>query len=121
MARRFAEEGASVAIADVTPEDGERVRAELEKTGAKVIFLECDVSDPDAVQRAIETTVQQLGKLDIVCANAGINGVWAPVQELQPDEWDRTLDINLKGTFLTVHFAVPHLMRNGGGSIIITS
>jgi NAD(P)-dependent dehydrogenase (short-subunit alcohol dehydrogenase family) len=54
-------------------------------------------------------------------ANAGINGAWAPVDEITPEEWDRTLDINLKGTFLTVRAAVPLMKRGGGGSIIITS
>ena len=120
-ARRFAEEGAAVAIADVTREEGERVRAEIEATGRPALFVECDVSDARAVRRAIDATVQRFGRLDVVFANAGINGVWAPIDELQPDEWDRTLDINLKGTYLTVHFAVPHLKRGGGGSIIITS
>ena len=120
-ARRFAEEGARVALADVQPEEGERIRRELEAAGHQAIYVDCDVSNAGAVERAIETTVAQFGKLDIVFANAGINGVWAPVEELQPDEWEQTLDINLKGTFLTVHFAVPHLKRNGGGSIIITS
>ena len=120
-ARRFAEEGARVALADVQHEEGDRIRRELEAAGHQAIYVDCDVSQADAVQHAIETTVERFGKLDIVFANAGINGVWAPVEELQPDEWDKTLDINLKGTFLTVHFAVPHLKRNGGGSIIITS
>ncbi len=120
-ARRFAEEGARVALADVQQEEGERIRRELEAAGHQAIYVECDVSQADAVQQAIETTVARFGKLDIVFANAGINGVWAPVEELQPDEWEKTLDINLKGTFLTVHFAVPYLKRNGGGSIIITS
>lgn len=120
-AKRFAKEGARVALADVMAEEAERVRSEIEAEGQQAIYVECDVSDPDAVKRAIDTTVEQFGKLDIVFANAGINGVWAPIEELQPDEWDRTLDINLKGTYLTVHFAVPHLKQNGGGSIIITS
>jgi NAD(P)-dependent dehydrogenase (short-subunit alcohol dehydrogenase family) len=120
-ARRFAEAGAKVAIADVQAKEGESVREEIERTGGEAIFVECDVSDPSSVEKAIASTVEAFGKLDIVFANAGINGVWAPVEELQPDEWARTLDINLKGTFLTVHFAVPHLKRNGGGSIIITS
>jgi NAD(P)-dependent dehydrogenase (short-subunit alcohol dehydrogenase family) len=120
-ARRFAEEGARVALADLQHEEGDRIRRELEAAGHQAIYVDCDVSKADAVQHAIETTVERFGKLDIVFANAGINGVWAPVEELQPDEWDKTLDINLKGTFLTVHFAVPHLKRNGGGSIIITS
>jgi NAD(P)-dependent dehydrogenase (short-subunit alcohol dehydrogenase family) len=120
-ARRFAQEGAKVALADVMAEEGEQLRSEIQAAGGEAIYVECDVSDPDAVRRAIDTTVEKFGKLDIVYANAGINGVWAPVEELQPEEWDRTLDINLKGTYLTVHFAVPHLKRNGSGSIIITS
>jgi NAD(P)-dependent dehydrogenase (short-subunit alcohol dehydrogenase family) len=121
MARRFAEEGASIAIADVTREREEQLGSELQAVGRQVLFLECNVSKPDDVQRAIAATVEQFGKLDIVCANAGINGMWAPVEEIEPDEWDRTIDVNLKGTFLTVHYAVPYLKKNGGGSIIITS
>jgi len=120
MARRFAAEGASVVIADVTRERGEHLRSELQAVGRGALYLQCDVSKPDDVQRAIVTTVEQFGKLDIVCANAGINGMWAPVEEIEPDEWDHTMDVNLKGTFLTVHYAVPYLKKNGGGSIIIT-
>src|SRR5687768_7911590 len=116
-ARRFAQEGAKVALADVMAKEGERLRSEIGAAGGEAIYVECDVSDPKAVQRAIDATVEQFGKLDVVFANAGVNGVWAPVEELSPEEWDRTLDINLKGTYLTVHFAVPHLKRNGGGSI----
>src|SRR5436190_435353 len=52
---------------------------------------------------------------------ACITGVWTPVDELEPEEWDKTLDVNLKGTYLTVHYAVPYLKRAGGGSIIICS
>ena len=120
-ARRFAQEGAAVAIADVQAEQGERVQRDIEAEGGKALYVECDVSSPEAVQRAIDTTVERFGKLDIVFANAGINGVWTPIEELQPEDWDRTIDINLKGTYLTVHFAVPHLKRNGSGSIMITS
>jgi NAD(P)-dependent dehydrogenase (short-subunit alcohol dehydrogenase family) len=120
-ARRFAEEGAQVALADVQTEEGERLRDTLISDGHQALYVTCDVSDADSVQRAITVAVEHFGRLDIVFANAGINGVWTPIDELQPDEWDRTLDINLKGTYLTVHFAVPHLKRAGGGSIIITS
>lgn len=88
---------------------------------ARAAYVACDVSDADSVSNAITQTVEQFGRLDIVFANAGINGVWAPVEEITPEEWDKTLDINLKGTFLTVHFAVPHLRDAGGGSILITS
>lgn len=120
-ARRFAEEGARVVLADLQRDAGTRLQGEMVAAGGQALYIECDVSDAAAVERAITQTVEHFGKLDIVCANAGINGVWAPIEELQPAEWDKTLDINLRGTFLTVHFAVPHLKRNGGGSIIITS
>ena len=93
----------------------------MEKGGAQAIYVECDVSSPQAVESAINQAVEKFGRLDIVFANAGINGVWTPIEELQPEEWDKTLDINLKGTYLTVHYAVPHLKKAGGGSILITS
>ena len=121
MARRFAQEGARIAVADLQKEEGERVRDEINAQGAQALYVDCDVSDADSVRQAIQATVERFGSLDIVCANAGINGVFAPIEELQPEEWDRTLAINLRGTYLTVHFAVPHLKRAGGGSIIITS
>jgi NAD(P)-dependent dehydrogenase (short-subunit alcohol dehydrogenase family) len=123
-ALRFAQEGARVVIADLQPDEGEQARQEIEKAGGKggeALFAVCDVSDPEAVSKAIEETVARFGRLDIVFANAGINGVWTPIEELLPSEWDKTLDINLKGTYLTVHYAIPHLRKAGGGSIIITS
>src|SRR6476619_2986859 len=121
---RFAQEGASVGIADISDQqkDATKVVAQIVREGKrKAVFLPCDVSKPEDVKRAIDQTVQTFGGLHVVFANAGINGVWTPVDELQPDEWDKTLDINLKGTYLTVHYAVPHLKRGGAGSIIITS
>ena len=120
-ARRFAEEGAQVVLADVQTEQGKRLRDELSISDRQALYVTCDVSDADSVKRAIDATVEGFGRLDIVFANAGINGVWTPIDELQPDEWDRTLDVKLTGTYLTVHFAVPHLKRAGSGSIIITS
>src|SRR5512140_925667 len=78
-AKRFAEEGAAVVIADVSAEEGERLRREIEASGGRALYVNCDVSDPGAVEQAIGKAVEQFGKLDIVCANAGINGVWAPV------------------------------------------
>ena len=120
-AERFAQEGARVVLADVQTEEGERLRDKITAAGGQAFYVTCDVSDADSVQQAIETAMTECGRLDIVFANAGINGVWTPIEELQPDEWDRTLNINLRGTYLTVHFAVPHLKQAGGGSIIITS
>ena len=119
-ALRFAEEGASVALADMQEDEGEQARSEVEARGAKVLLVRCDVSDPASVKEAVDKTVARFGKLDIVFANAGINGVWTPIDELEPEDWNKTIAINLTGTYHTVHYAVPHLKKNGG-SIIITS
>ena len=120
-AKRFAQEGARVALADVQQEDGEKIRDEIIVSGGDAIYLPCDVSDADSVSNAINATVEKFGGLNVVFANAGINGVWTPIDELQPEEWDKTIAINLRGTYLTAHFAVPHLKKAGGGSIIVTS
>ncbi len=119
----FAREGAGVAVVDVAKQEEEarQVVAQIERDGGRAIYCPCDVSQPEQVERAVQQTVKRLGRLDIVFANAGINGVWTPIEELMPEEWDKTLDINLKGTYLTVHYAIPHLRKAGGGSVIITS
>jgi NAD(P)-dependent dehydrogenase (short-subunit alcohol dehydrogenase family) len=120
-ALRFAAEGARVGLADMMDDEGQRVRAEIEHKAERAIYAHCDVSNPEQVRRAIDRTAEQFGRLDVVFANAGINGVWTPIEELKPEEWDKTLDTNLKSTFLTVKYAIPHLRRAGGGSVIITS
>lgn len=120
---RFAREGAGVAIADVPAQETEarQAIAEIERAKGRAVFLPCDVSQPVQVEEAINQAARTFGRLDLVFANAGINGVWAPIEELKPEEWDQTLAINLKGTFLTVHYAIPHLRRAGGGSVIVCS
>jgi NAD(P)-dependent dehydrogenase (short-subunit alcohol dehydrogenase family) len=120
---RFAREGARIGIADMSEQraEAQQVVETIARGGSKAIFLPCDVSKPEQVQHAIDETVQQFGGLNVVFANAGVNGVWAPIEELKPEEWDKTLSINLKGTFLTVHFAIPHLRKGGGGSVMICS
>jgi NAD(P)-dependent dehydrogenase (short-subunit alcohol dehydrogenase family) len=78
IAWRFAREGALVAIADIQTEAGGRVRDEIVAEGHQAFFTRCDVTSPDSVSEAIEATVGHYGALDVVCANAGINGVFAP-------------------------------------------
>jgi NAD(P)-dependent dehydrogenase (short-subunit alcohol dehydrogenase family) len=119
-ARRFAQEGASVVLADVADDLGKRVCSEIEEGGAQALYVHCDVSDADSVRQAFEDAAARWGHLDIVFANAGIAGVWAPLEDMQPGEWENTLRTNLEGAFLTLHFAIPHL-KTAGGSIIVTS
>lgn len=120
-ALKMAQAGAKVAVLGRDADELREAVQDIERTSdSKAISLKADISQPDEIHQAVEQTVQQFGKLDIVFANAGINGVWAPLDELTPEDWDQTLDINLKGTFLTVKYALPH-MKERGGSIIVTS
>ena len=116
----LAREGARVGALGRTKVELDQVAAEIGREGGEAIALVADVSQPELMQRAIEELAGRWGRLDVVFANAGINGVWAPLEEITPEEWDRTLDINLKGTFLTVKYALPFLRREGG-SVIVTS
>ncbi|MDP8917880.1 MAG: SDR family oxidoreductase [Pseudomonadota bacterium] len=119
-AMRFAREGAMVGVLSHTEDEIRKVAQEIEQGGGKAIPLVADVGDEDQMKKAVADLVQAYGGLDIVFANAGINGVWAPIDELQPEEWDRTIKTNLRGTYLTIHYAVPHL-KKAGGSIVVTA
>lgn len=116
----LAREGARVGALGHTEGELEKTVEEIKGAGGEAISLVADVSVPAQMREAVERTVREWGRVDFVFANAGINGVWAPVEELEPDEWDKTLQVNLKGTFLTIKYAVPHLKKRGG-SVVITS
>jgi NAD(P)-dependent dehydrogenase (short-subunit alcohol dehydrogenase family) len=119
-ALRFAKAGARVALLATTHDELTQVADEVRQIGAEALTLDIDVRDADQMQRAADRIVEHWDRLDVVIANAGINGVWAPIQDLEPEEWDTTIDVNLKGTFLTLKYAVRH-MKARGGSIVITS
>lgn len=121
VALRLAEEGCAVGVLTHTAEDAEQVARQIADTGGRALPLVADVSAEDQVKAAFADLVRAYGRLDHVFANAGINGVWAPIDELGPDEWDRTINTNLRGTYLTLHYAVPHLKRAGAGAIVITA
>ncbi len=116
----LASEGARVGALDTDADDLDEVVREIRGAGGEAVPLVADVSRPEEVREAVRRVAEEWNRLDIVFANAGVNGVWAPLEELEPDDWDKTLDVNLKGTFLTVKYAVPHLRRRGG-SVVITS
>lgn len=116
----LARRGVNVALAGRTPDELVQVADVIKRAGGSAITVACDVSDEESVRSAIGTTVQEWGRLDVVVANAGVNGTWAGIEELTVDDFRTTLDINLVGTFTTIKYAVPHLRRQGG-SVIITS
>ena len=119
-ARLFAREGARVAVLGRTREPLDEVVRRITDDGGQAMVVQADISRPDEMRDAIRRIVDEWRRLDVVFANAGINGVWAPLEEMEPEEWNRTMSINLTGTFLTVKYAVPHLKKRGG-SVIVTS
>lgn len=116
----LAAEGADLALVGRTPDELEETAAAVEAHGVTVMPLIADVADLEQMRAAFSRVEKEFGQLDGVFANAGINGVWAPLDELTYDEWNETMRINLGGTFLTMNLSVP-LMKRNGGSIVITS
>jgi NAD(P)-dependent dehydrogenase (short-subunit alcohol dehydrogenase family) len=117
---KLAQEGAKIALVDVKEENAKVVKEEIDNIGGNAIILECDISQPQEVEQSYRKLIDTWGRVDIVFANAGINGVIAPIEDLTPEDWDTTINTNLKGTFLTVKYAIPY-MKKTGGSVIITS
>jgi NAD(P)-dependent dehydrogenase (short-subunit alcohol dehydrogenase family) len=116
----FAKEGARVAILGRTREKLEETVKRIEEAGGEALAVEGDVSKYPDMERVAAEVMEKWGRLDVVFANAGVNGVWAPIDELAPEEWEKTIAINLTGTFFSIKAAVPH-MKERGGSIVVTS
>lgn len=116
----LAKEGAKIAALGRTEDDINKTVTQIQGNDGEAMPIVADISQPEQMQQAVEKIAARWGRIDIVFANAGINGLWAPIEELTPEEWDKTLNINLKGTFLTVKYAVPYLKKQGG-SVIVTS
>ncbi|MCO5732272.1 SDR family NAD(P)-dependent oxidoreductase [Rhizobium sp. SSA_523] len=117
----LAKAGARVGLLSRTKEEIESAAEEIRSAGGEAISLTADVSDETALRSAVDELVRHFGGLDICVANAGINGVWAPIDDLKPEEFDKTIAVNLRGTYLTLHIAVPHLKKAGGSIVIVSS
>ncbi len=120
-ARLLAREGAKLALIGRTEFELDETRGQIESEGGTALAIQADVARPDAVERTVRRVEREWGRLDIVLANAGVNGVWAPIEELDPDEWNETLAINLTGSFLTLKYAAPLLKRRGGSVVFVAS
>jgi NAD(P)-dependent dehydrogenase (short-subunit alcohol dehydrogenase family) len=116
-AKMFAQEGARVVVADVLEAEGQQVAAAITASGGDAFFVRLDVTKEEDWQEAVTTTVARFGKLDILVNNAGISGTH-DADMMSTAAWDRLMNINAKGTFLGMKYAIPALQRAGGGSIV---
>jgi NAD(P)-dependent dehydrogenase (short-subunit alcohol dehydrogenase family) len=117
----LAAEGYSIGVLGHTEHEIAATAEEIRSAGGEACVLPADISDEPQMVKAVDDLVRQFGRLDVVVANAGINGVWAPIDDLKLEEWNRTIAVNLTGTFLTIRATVPHLKQAGGGSIVVVS
>ena len=117
----FAAEGARVAISDRSAEALKEVEATIRKAGAEVLAIPCDVSFPDQVEAAIKQVIDKFGRLDVAFNNAGVENKAAPVHEIDLAEWDRILNINLRGTFVCMKHELAQMIKQGSGVIVNTS
>ncbi|MGO9013210.1 MAG: SDR family oxidoreductase [Bryobacteraceae bacterium] len=121
VARELARGSARIAALDRSEETVKATVDEIRLLGAEGMAIVADVSRPDHVKQAVERIIESFGRLDIVVSNAGINGVRAPIDEIEPEEWNETIGTNLTGTFLTLRYSVPHLKRQGGPVVVVAS
>ncbi len=115
--RKFAKDGATVVVADVNDEGGRESVQKITNDGAKAQFIHVDVTSPAGIEHLIKSTVGEYGKIDILLNNVGINPVGNAVDATLED-WDKVMRVNLRSTFLGCKFAIPAMIKGGGGSII---
>lgn len=122
---RFAKEGAKVVVADFDEKAGRDTVEVIRKDGGTAEFFAVDISNEEKCKDMVDFTVKTFGKLDILFNNAGIStrdyGDGARIENVPMKAWDRNLEVNLKGAFLTSKYAIPEIVKAGGGSVIITS
>jgi NAD(P)-dependent dehydrogenase (short-subunit alcohol dehydrogenase family) len=120
-AEAFAREGAWVVLADQNVDAGDATAHALVAAGRRAAFVHVDVAEPDSVEQLVRRTVELYGQLDVLVSNAGIGGRQlgdGPTHLCSVEAWDRILQVNLRGTFLACKFAIPQLLKRGGGSIV---
>ena len=116
----FVAEGAKVVVADVADSEGNDTVEQIRAAGGDAVYVHTDVTSSDDIQRMVRTTIGNYGKLDVLFNNAGI-AMRLAVADLPEEDWDRCIDINLKGAYLGSKYAIPAMIENGSGSIINTA
>ncbi|WP_420112453.1 glucose 1-dehydrogenase [Pseudactinotalea sp.] len=117
----LAREGASVVAADVDAAGSAETASLIEAAGGRAVAVMCDVTRSPDVRSALQTTVEEFGGLDIAFNNAGIEQPTTPAADIDDDLWDRVVDVNLRGVFLSMKHEIPLLQQRGGGAIVNTS
>ena len=119
--RLLAKEGASVAVTDINDEDGRKAVEEIKSSGGSADYWHINVTKEKEVEQGFADIHKKYGKVDILVNNAGIPGYHKATHEITTAEWDRVIDIDLKGVYFCIKYAVPYMKEAGGGSIVNVS
>lgn len=117
-AKAFASFGAKVVCTDISADEGKATCQSIKDAGGEAIFVKCDVSKATDVKNAIDETMKAFGRLDYAFNNAGIEGLQAPTPDSTEENWDRVIDINLKGVWLCMKYQLPIMLKQKSGSIV---
>jgi NAD(P)-dependent dehydrogenase (short-subunit alcohol dehydrogenase family) len=115
----FAKEGAKVVVSGRREAEGKETLEMIRAAGGNGLFVQGDVSKAGDVKDLVKKTVEKFGRLDVAFNNAGIEGKWAPITEQTEEDWDRTIDINLKGTWLCLKYEILQMQKQGRGGAIV--
>lgn len=117
----FAQEGASVVVADISEEGVQETARLIEELGSRALAVTCDVRKAADVKAAVDQAVATFGRIDVAFNNAGVEQPVGPIGDVTEDDWDRIVAVNLRGVFLGMKYVIPIMLKQGGGAIINTS
>ncbi|MGA7400210.1 MAG: SDR family oxidoreductase [Candidatus Sulfotelmatobacter sp.] len=115
----FAKAGAKVVVSGRREAEGEKTVELVSAAGGEGLFVKADVSIASEVDALIQKAVERFGRLDIAFNNAGIEGVWVPIIKQSEEDWDRTIDVNLKGVWLCLKYEIRQMLKQGSGGAIV--
>jgi NAD(P)-dependent dehydrogenase (short-subunit alcohol dehydrogenase family) len=113
----FAKEGATVVVNDLDTINGTKTVNEIQAAGGSSVFIQADVTNPEAVKAMVDQVIAQYGRVDVLFNNAGISGVGA-LHEVEPETWDRVMNVNIRGVYLPSKYVISHMMERKEGVII---
>lgn len=118
VAERYAQDGTAVILSDINQELGEQTTEQIRQAGGQATFVVADVSHPSDCERMVTMALEQYGRLDYACNNAGIGGEQNPTADYSIEGWQQILSINLSGVFYCIKYQIPAMLKSGGGAIV---
>ncbi|THJ68581.1 glucose 1-dehydrogenase [Arthrobacter echini] len=121
MCTELAKEGSKIIVADLTQERADATAEEVRAAGGEAVGIAVDVVDEDSVKAMVDTALEAFGRIDVLINNAGIFGAYLPLLEIETSQWEKIMDVDLKGVFLVTKGVLPSMLERGAGVVINVS